>query len=452
MRTIALRTIAPDKTLPSLGKILFYLSFPFGFMGFVLPIYGKEIGASATEIGLLFSVFSLMTLVLRPMVGYLLDHVGRRVFVIAGVVLYTLTMLVFAMVENYTGILIARALQGVASASLWLASYAVVSDLSAAEKRGENYGRVQQSSNAGALFGATAGFVILMALKDTIAGTKAAFSVYTVVVAATLFWALRLPETLAGKGGSGGRPDGGAAAAGGAAPPAEKRVRGPRGLFSRKYFAVLGVVLFTSIGNGMLAPLMMIYIMEKMGTDVIQLGAAYVPAAIVWSVLPARAGKFADRHGRRPFMLLGLGASAAVAALIPSLPSLWYLIALWVAEAAALSMAIPAEQALISDLTDARLRGQAYGFYDMTANLGFSLGPALGGLVFEKVGHAAPFYLDSVILLLAAMVVIVALGGVPKPAPSMGSAPSTGPAPAVEPAVEASLPRQAAPERTAGGE
>lgn len=392
-----MQSISLDKTLPSLGKILFYLSFPFGFMGFVLPIYGKEIGASATEIGLLFSVFSLMTLILRPLVGYLLDQVGRRPFVIAGVTLYALTMLVFAVVASYTGILIARAVQGLASASLWLATYAIVSDLSSPERRGENYGRVQQNSNAGALWGAAAGFSLLMLLKDTVKGTQVAFAVYAVIVAATLWWALRLPETL-------GRER------------ATKQAPGPRGLFSRKYVAVLTVVLLTSIGNGLLAPLMMIYIMERMGSDVVQLGAAYVPAAIVWSVLPARAGKFADRYGRQPFMLLGLAASAAVAALIPSLPALWYLVVLWTAEAAALSLAIPAEQALVSDLTDERVRGRAYGFYDAAAGVGFIIGPAAGGWVFEKVSHAAPFYMDSLILLLAALIVAMALRGVVRPA------------------------------------
>ena len=38
-------------------------SLAFGILGFVLPIYGKQLGASALEIGGLFSAFSIMTVV-----------------------------------------------------------------------------------------------------------------------------------------------------------------------------------------------------------------------------------------------------------------------------------------------------------------------------------------------------------------------------------------------------
>jgi len=43
-------------------------SLAFGILGFVLPIYGKQLGASALEIGGLFSAFSIMTVLLRPLV------------------------------------------------------------------------------------------------------------------------------------------------------------------------------------------------------------------------------------------------------------------------------------------------------------------------------------------------------------------------------------------------
>jgi len=42
---------------------------PFFILGLMLPIYGKQIGASVVEIGLFFLVFSLMMVILRPVVG-----------------------------------------------------------------------------------------------------------------------------------------------------------------------------------------------------------------------------------------------------------------------------------------------------------------------------------------------------------------------------------------------
>jgi hypothetical protein len=49
---------APDAAIPTIRRSIFLISLPFGILGFVLPIYGKALGASALEIGLFFSVFS----------------------------------------------------------------------------------------------------------------------------------------------------------------------------------------------------------------------------------------------------------------------------------------------------------------------------------------------------------------------------------------------------------
>lgn len=411
-------TSQPDEIKAGVGRVLLYISFPFGFMSFILPIYGEAIGASATAIGGLFSVFSVMTLVLRPVVGYSLDRWGRRPFLLTGVCLYAVTMLTFAAAANYTGLLVARALQGVASAAMWLAVYGIVSDVSPAEHRGQNYGAMQQRANAGGLYGAVLGFLVLMAVQHSIGAPRtplamqAAFGLYFLVSLYALAQAVRAPETrhLRRATGSAAQPE---------APPASEKPRlatvADRRLFTPRYLGILGGVLLTSTGYGMLAPLMMIYLMAKTGASIMELGLAYLPAGLVWAALPERAGRVADRHGRRRFIILGLLTSAAVALVVPASTRLWPLAIIWAAEAAALSLAVPAEQAVISDLTGADVRGQAYGFYDAAYAIGFTLGPLLGGWLFDHASHAAPFYADALILLMAAAVIAVALRGFSSP-------------------------------------
>lgn len=69
---------------------------PIFIVGLMLPLYGKAIGASIIQVGLFFSIFSIMTIILRPLVGWGLDHFGRRNFFLAGLAGYTLTMVSFA--------------------------------------------------------------------------------------------------------------------------------------------------------------------------------------------------------------------------------------------------------------------------------------------------------------------------------------------------------------------
>ena len=82
--------------LASLRQALFWISLPSGILSFVLPVYGSEIGAGALQIGLFFSIFFLMTVLLRPLVGAGLDRFGRRPFFIAGLLGYALSMFAFA--------------------------------------------------------------------------------------------------------------------------------------------------------------------------------------------------------------------------------------------------------------------------------------------------------------------------------------------------------------------
>jgi hypothetical protein len=43
-----------EKHLATLSQILLLLNLPAGILGLVLTVYGKQLGASAVEIGLLF--------------------------------------------------------------------------------------------------------------------------------------------------------------------------------------------------------------------------------------------------------------------------------------------------------------------------------------------------------------------------------------------------------------
>ena len=85
--------------LKSLWRAVFWVSFPFGILTFVLPIYGEELGASALEIGGFFSAFSLVPVVVRPFLGRALDRWGRRPFLLSGFLSYAVAMVVFCLAD-----------------------------------------------------------------------------------------------------------------------------------------------------------------------------------------------------------------------------------------------------------------------------------------------------------------------------------------------------------------
>jgi DHA1 family multidrug resistance protein-like MFS transporter len=63
----------------------------------------------------------------------------------------------------------------------------------------------------------------------------------------------------------------------------------------------------------------------------------------------------------------------------------------------------------VADLTGTEKLGVGYGFYDFVENLGFAVGPLLGGLLYDTVGNDAPFYLNGIVLIVSAVLVILFL-------------------------------------------
>jgi DHA1 family multidrug resistance protein-like MFS transporter len=373
-----------DTAIPTIRRSIILISLPFGILGFVLPIYGKALGASPVEIGLFFSVFFLMLVILRPVIGAGLDRFGRRPFFIAGLFGYVSAMLAFAFSNQTTGILLARTLQGVASACLWLAAQAITADRSSADARGQTFGGVTQSSTQGSILGTFLGFGLLVPL-GILAGWKPLFLIYAGVgfIAALLAWRY-LKETNPGTPHSERLP-----------------IR-----WSRTWIMLLLVAAVTGAAWAMLEPVMMIFLQERLTTEITLLALATLPSALVWALLPARLGRLADRFGRKPLMILGMSAAALTSFMIPGLNSLAALAALWAFQALCYAAGDPAEQALVADLTGGDQRGRAYGLYSMAAGLGAMFGPLVGGWLYQSVGQAAPFYANGLILTACALAVM----------------------------------------------
>ncbi len=51
-----------------------------------------------------------------------------------------------------------------------------------------------------------------------------------------------------------------------------------------------------------------------------------------------------------------------------------------------------------------------YGLYTFVSSMGASVGPLAGGWLYDSVGRAVPFYLNGVVLLMGALLVLLLLG------------------------------------------
>ncbi|MDI7274794.1 MAG: MFS transporter, partial [Anaerolineae bacterium] len=138
-------------------------SASFGMLFFLLPVYARRLGASALEIGGLFSVFGLVLLLLRPLVGWALDRYPRKGFLIAAFLFYAVAMGLFAAGGSSLTILyLARLVQGLGASLLWISAYTMATDGVVLEQRGRAVGRVDGASAQGGLYGTAFGFSFLL--------------------------------------------------------------------------------------------------------------------------------------------------------------------------------------------------------------------------------------------------------------------------------------------------
>jgi MFS family permease len=371
---------------------MFLISLPFGILAFVMPIYGKELGGSAVEIGGLFSALAIVPLIVRPFLGRALDRWGRRPFLLLGLGGYVAAMILFCVSNTIWLLTLARLVQGLGQAFLWLSVITIIADVTSVAGRGRDFGRIDEAMGQGALIGALLGFFGIF----TLAGMQLkmtqvwfwVFLAYTIpaLVAFGIAWR-GIGETR---------------------PPITDAHSEQRAL-SSQLAVLMGIIFIVGASMAMVSPLLMIFLQDYFRADIRTLGLAYLPAALVGAFLPARLGRLADRWGRKMPMIGGLAIGALASALIPHLPNLIFLAVLWAIGAVGNAASTPAQRAFVADIAGQDVRGSSYGLYTFAYFLGAAVGPLVGGWLYDSVSPAMPFYVNAIVLLIGAVLVATML-------------------------------------------
>ena len=127
----------------------------FGIVLPLLPFYASEFGVGAVQIGLLYSVFSLMQLIFSPIWGGWSDRIGRRPIMLLSTFGAAISYVIFAFAGSFWMLMASRVLAGIMGGNISTAQ-AYIADVTDKENRARGMGMI------GAAFGI--GFVVGPAL------------------------------------------------------------------------------------------------------------------------------------------------------------------------------------------------------------------------------------------------------------------------------------------------
>src|SRR5271170_8092914 len=142
------------------------------------------------------------------------------------------------------------------------------------------------------------------------------------------------------------------------------------------------IVLIDLIGFGLVIPLLPFYA-ERFAASPQEVTALMAVFSLMSMLTAPIWGRLSDRVGRRPVLMISMGAAALAYLWMGFANALWMLFAAR-ALAGACAGNIAAANAYIADVTTPENRAKGMGMIGAAFGLGFIIGPALGGLVAGK--------------------------------------------------------------------
>ena len=324
----------------------------------ILPLYLVSFGASSTVIGAVMAVFTITATATRIPVGLLIDRIGRKPFLLAGVALFAVGNFGYLWAPSILLMLPFRMLHGVGWSGCTTAVATLAADIAPQKRRGELIGYAAMASSLGGAIGPVAGFALLQRFDFSgVFFGAAALLVVSLILAAFV----KEPE------------------------------RGPRNNHRQRWIDLLVIpetllpavaVAFLSFGHGGILTFLPIHAL-KLGLE--NPGLWFGLYAVCLLLSRPVAGPLSDRISRRAVIIPGLILNLLGIGILALASSPAWLMAAAVVGGFGTGAAQPALMTVAVDQTSPQRRGQSMAQYQCFYDLGIGLGSLTLGAFLDLV-------------------------------------------------------------------
>jgi MFS family permease len=356
------------------STVVFVDAMLFGALTPLVPGYADEFELTKTGAGLLVASFGIGALFGGIPGGLAAMRWGPKAAVVGGLALLTASSFAFAAADGPWALGLARFVQGFSSTTTWAGALAWLTVATPRSRRGELIGTAFGAAVFGAILGPMFG-----AVADTV-GIRPSFGAVGVVAALLAVWAASREGVAPERQG----------------PGAVSRAFGDRAFLGGLWLNTLPAWLF-----GTLVVLVPLHLDEG-GFTPFAIGAVFLVAGLIETVVNPLLGRFSDRRGRLLPIRAALTSSIVVAIAFAAVDDVYAVAALAILAAISFGAFYTPGMALVSDRAESAGLSQAIGFGIMNTAwaLGNSTGPAAAGAVADAAGDAVPYLIAATLCLL----------------------------------------------------
>ena len=358
-----------------------------GMVNMLMPIYLTELGASVGQVGLIFTLTSVVILVLQIFGGWISDSIGRLRAIAIGSLGGVLSFIAMIVAPSWHWMLLALAMNQVPYALVGPSFSAFIAENSTEENRGRVYGITDTLYQVVGVVGPPLG--------GFLAGT---YGFKTMLLGAAIFYstaaALRvwMARTMSAPIDSG------------AAPLTWNSFKKSLALIGSMLVGG-GVVTWIFLTDGvrdiafrMSEQLQPLYLEQVMGLSLQQIGLLGSFFSIAMMLTPILSGRIADRYGER--IPISGGFFIIFVALIVFLQAGAYpaFILTWALFGAGVGLLSPAYQSLISKVVPRHSLGTFTGIFHSSLGFISLLAPWLGAQLWERFTPRLPFMITAAVV------------------------------------------------------
>jgi len=355
----------------------------------IMALYASELGASVGLIGLIIGLYSLTNTPANILFGRLIDRVGYKVPLTAGLIGDALSMFLYSLCRLPIHLALVRVFHGISGGLIGPATMSITAEYSDRTKRGRAMGIYGMSIAAATLVGYGLGGVIASRLGYNMLFL---FGAGMLVIGAVL--SLSLPKNK--------KKD----------TSAEKTslregFEKAKGLLRRKGLTVAYSSIFAQyFAFGGVVTLLPLHA-KNLGMEAFHVGMLLAIFAIMFIILQFPSGTLSDKVGRLRPIAAGLCLGVISLVLLPSVGTFLLLAIVMALYGTAYGLLFPSISAIVADHTRPEERGIAMGMFHACLTAGVALGAPIIGWVGGVVGVETGLALSSGLMVVALVITLI---------------------------------------------